>query len=383
VIEYPALKVTGSLMSHKEVCIASSDFVGLVKNGGIGTAYTSLGESLAKAGHKVTFLYLLGNWFPDKPFDYWKKYYAEKKINLVQLPDYTEYNLWGSWYVRQSYNAYLWLKDKKFDIIHFPEWQGLAYYTVNAKKCGITFEKTSIVIGTHSPTLWHKEGNGEFIDDVDDVIRDFMERKSVELADYVISPSNYMLNWMVENKWNLPTDSFVNQNILPFTSKKEKDKKTRKKIDEVIFFGRLETRKGLELFCDAILKVVQEYKEKIKVTFLGKYGTVNSITADKYLKSFFKDKVKFNVESNFNQPEAMEYIKNSNSIVVIPSLVENSPYTVLECLGAGIPFITSNVGGIPELLKDENKDTTCFDLNSNEISKRILNSLKNGSDIYS
>ena len=40
------------------ICIASFDFVGPIRNGGVGTAFTSLGEALADAGHEVTFLYL-------------------------------------------------------------------------------------------------------------------------------------------------------------------------------------------------------------------------------------------------------------------------------------------------------------------------------------
>ncbi|OQB95259.1 MAG: N,N'-diacetylbacillosaminyl-diphospho-undecaprenol alpha-1,3-N-acetylgalactosaminyltransferase [Spirochaetes bacterium ADurb.Bin110] len=38
--------------------------------------------------------------------------------------------------------------------------------------------------------------------------------------------------------------------------------------------------------------------------------------------------------------------------VLLPSDHEGLPMTLLECLAAGKPFIASNVGGIPELLKD-------------------------------
>ena len=42
------------------ICVASHDFVGPIRNGGIGTAYTALAEALAADGHQVTALYLHG-----------------------------------------------------------------------------------------------------------------------------------------------------------------------------------------------------------------------------------------------------------------------------------------------------------------------------------
>src|SRR5207237_22814 len=38
---------------------------------------------------------------------------------------------------------------------------------------------------------------------------------------------------------------------------------------------------------------------------------------------------------------------------VMPALADNQPYALLECLLHGIPFLTSSVGGIPEVLTDE------------------------------
>jgi len=35
----------------------------------------------------------------------------------------------------------------------------------------------------------------------------------------------------------------------------------------------------------------------------------------------------------------MDYMHAGSRLAVIPSLMENAPYTVLECLVAGIPFL--------------------------------------------
>ena len=45
----------------------------------------------------------------------------------------------------------------------------------------------------------------------------------------------------------------------------------------------------------------------------------------------------------------------------MPSLQENSPNTVYECLEQGIPFIASNVGGVPELIAPDDHARVLFE----------------------
>ena len=61
-----------------------------------------------------------------------------------------------------------------------------------------------------------------------------------------------------------------------------------------------------------------------------------------------------------DQPSAMRYLREPGRLAVIPSLMENSPYTVLECLGSRIPFLASRVGGIPELIADADIEHATF-----------------------
>ena len=39
-------------------------------------------------------------------------------------------------------------------------------------------------------------------------------------------------------------------------------------------------------------------------------------------------------------------------MMVVPSLAESFPYVVLEAAAAGLPLISTNVGGIPEIVAD-------------------------------
>src|SRR5581483_8404800 len=50
--------------------------------------------------------------------------------------------------------------------------------------------------------------------------------------------------------------------------------------------------------------------------------------------------------------EALRYIRESRGLVIIPSLVDNYPLTVLECIENAIPFFAAATGGIPEMIDE-------------------------------
>src|SRR5260370_18447 len=62
----------------------------------------------------------------------------------------------------------------------------------------------------------------------------------------------------------------------------------------------------------------------------------------------------------------------------IPSLVDNLPNTVLECLGAAVPFVASNAGGIPEMIAACDLEATCFPLRPEALAGKLRNALLRG-----
>jgi len=55
----------------------------------------------------------------------------------------------------------------------------------------------------------------------------------------------------------------------------------------------------------------------------------------------------------------------------MPSHVENSPYTVLECIGRGIPFLASSVGGTPELIRSDWRKAVLFQNSPEDLCRAI------------
>jgi len=116
------------------VCVASSEFLGPFRGGGIGTAYTKLGEVLNEAGHDVTFLYTQGYDTHTEPIAHWIKVYRQRDIRFVPLPE-SPVNLFSlSANLAISHRVFLWLREHDgFTASHFPDSVGRGYTPVLRK----------------------------------------------------------------------------------------------------------------------------------------------------------------------------------------------------------------------------------------------------------
>jgi O-antigen biosynthesis protein len=358
------------------VCIASPEISGPMYNGGIGTAYTAMAEALVRAGNEVTILYPHGNYSETKSISDWIQYYHERNIHFVPLPESMESlhpAIKKKTHLMESYGVFLWLKEHEtsFDLVHFAEYRGIGFYSLLAKHQGLAFERTNLVVGVCSPTCWRIEANREYINSEYVLEIDFMERESVRLADTLFSSSQYMLQWLNKNKWKLPQQCYVQPKVLPEEPPIiDYSRLQAMTINEFVFFGRLERRKGLTLFCDAVDKARWHERADLSITFLGRDAF--HPPAHDYIHSRAKRwRCRTNIISDKNRHEAVHYLLEPGRAAIIPSLVENSPNTVLECLSRKIPFIASDVGGIPELIAEDDCARICFKPDAAVLAKKL------------
>src|SRR5262249_45360224 len=79
-----------------------------------------------------------------------------------------------------------------------------------------------------------------------------------------------------------------------------------------------------------------------------------------------------------NSKQALDYLRGVGRLAVIPSLMENSASTVLECLLCQVPFLASRVGGTSELIAAEDVDRVCFEPKLEVLVQRLLEALRHG-----
>ncbi|MBH1928463.1 glycosyltransferase [Serratia rubidaea] len=374
----------------KKILIVTPDIEGPIRNGGIGTAFTSLAINMAKSGFDIEVLYTCGDYSEsaDRDMAHWISVYEEHSVKLTVLPMLADINIDAPYFRRKSYTVYHWLKDSNrthYDVVISCEWQADLYYTLLAKGQGLFFTDTKFIINTHSSTLWADEGNYQLPYDQNHMELYFMEQKVVEMADEVISPSQYLLDWMRDKKWELPADSHVILNCEPFSINSANDsvipKPPKKMADgvELVFFGRLETRKGLDIFLRALHNLKEDELAKLSaVTFMGKGVISEGFNSIEHIRTKTDSlNVKVNIITGYDRTQADAYITRGNVLVVIPSLVENSPYTVYESLIGGVNFIASSVGGIKELIPAEQHSKIIFEPTPSSLYQKITFRLDN------
>lgn len=377
---FPPLPQSGAAPADTvRVCIVTDDLVGPIQNGGIGTANTALAEALGRAGFEVTILFSAGAYSERHSVTHWISDYGSRGIKLVPLPTITQPYIDGD-HLFRSYEVFDWLRRQHFDVIHFHEWHGRGYYSCLAKQAGLAFAQTTLCVTTHSPMLWHKLQNHESLSALWEVEMDYLERQSVKLCDVVVSPSQYMLRWLRSEGWELPSQAYVQQNLLPplpfgLTSYSDAIEPVR----EVVFFGRLEPRKGLVLVCDAIDQLPVEVQRGLTLTFLGKDSRVDGIASSEYI---FRRSTKWHCThqclTDKSYVEALTYLRQPGRVALMASLADNSPYTVLECLHSGIPFVATRIGGIPDLIADEDHDTVLFAPQPDALAQRLEQTILQG-----
>jgi glycosyltransferase involved in cell wall biosynthesis len=364
------------------ICIASPEFIGPANHGNTGIAYTALAQALAATGHQVTCLLLGASDPATAAWQRWVEKYKSDGLALVALPRITASDLVAPSHLIKSYEAYHWLKrNDRFDIIHFPDRQGPGYHTLTAKHHGLAFGHTTICVGLHSMTAWLKAA--EPVSDLAEVDTEFMERRAVALADAVVSPSHYLLNWIADGHWEMPGQRYVQQNFLRPSAARPAEPPVvphLHDIAELVYFGTLEPRKGITLFCDALDSIPSAIAEKIQsVTFLGKETIIDGVPARIYVQRRAQQwPFPFQIIADLDETRMMDYLRQKNRLAVIPSLAENSPYRVLECLEAKIAFIASRIGGVPELIAPSDVSKVCFEPNPGALRLVLCAALAEG-----
>ena len=348
--------------SPKKVAIVTSELHGPMHNGGIGTSYTALAEALVEDGQTVTVVYV-GEHLSEEPMEHWVEHYAAKGIRVVPIGvEKSSAIRWQYEWPRRSWLAMRWLREQdadpatRLDVIHFPECNGHGFHTVAARKAGLAFDDTVLCTGAHSSTRWIYEAAGNPFFSMSQVALDFMEEQCLTGSDVVVSPSAYLIQWMRNTGWELPAATYAQQNVQPQTARGGVDEPLddplpdAAPIRELVFFGRLETRKGIHTFCDA-LDLMGSAMNGVSVTFMGKITDLEGVASDVYLaERARKWDFDHQILSTLDQTGANAYLQGEGRLAVMPSPVDNSPNTVLECIGLKIPFLASQAGGIPELI---------------------------------
>jgi hypothetical protein len=182
---------------------------------------------------------------------------------------------------------------------------------------------------------------------------DMAERAALSLAHGVISPTHYMLEWLRLRGWRLPSDQQAIPNILDGVPAHAHVGQTSP-VNRFVFYGRLETRKGIKLFAQVIDSLKSNAPLNFEVMFVGSNAVVDSMPASEWIHRHTSN-WSFPVYKHIDvEPdEARALLKRPGNLIFMCSSVENMPYVVAEAAIAAIPAVICSRGGISEMMDPE------------------------------
>jgi glycosyltransferase involved in cell wall biosynthesis len=322
------------------ICFVTQEYPNIGRSGGIGTYVSSLSKILGEE-HSITVLYCGNATIPKWPL-------GDQNVEVVFLDKLPRRKYSGG--INNFYGKSLsildWLLTRNFDHVNFPDFQGLAIASIQAKQSGLFQYEPCISVTVHGPNRWALDANNKFFRIEHHAEIEYFERYSIRFSDLVIFPSLFICNWVKTHGWEIANDNLILQNpvVLPDVKLEELNLPGIDSREKVIcFFGRLEPRKGVTDF----LVAATPQLDHAKFVLVGGESPGNDP-----FDGFEKDSPVRNVEilGNLNSIQAQSLFKKHQALVVVPSLSENCPYSIIETATFGNKVIASRVGGIPELL---------------------------------
>jgi len=240
-----------------------------------------------------------------------------------------------------------------------------AYVALRRRQLGLGYSNTSFVVYCHGTRRWIADASRKTRVLPGAHAVTVLEQASIELADCAVSPSAFMVRWMREQGWRLPGKTVV----IPLLTRSgatggavPEARSADGRVQRLAFFGRLEERKGVRPFVAGLNALDPTLLEGREIAFVGMQWTIGPDDIRSTLSPELRKSIgTLSFEPNLSHKQALAFLSQPGTVAVMPSLEDNSPATVYECLERRIPFIASRAGGTAELIADEDRQRVLFD----------------------
>ena len=316
--------------------------------GGVGAFVTHFATLLRRQGDEVTIILTRQETFSVEVDKEWRERYRDLGISLIELhntpptPD-----RWSdAWPVRLSEAVAPLLEE--YDIAYFQDWANVAFQAVRAKRFRASPGPVLVTV-LHGPSAWIRRANRQYPRLPEDLHVEYIERYSAEHSDHVIAPSRYILEWARRQGWRF--DHEPQALGLPYAPGARPAASRAGTLRRIVFFGRLEIRKGFAIFTAALRQLGEAWTGVEEVVLLG-YEEERGAAAG-VRRELEPLGVQVSHLDGLDSIAAQSYLatRAEDSLAVIPSPEENFPYAVIETsLIPGLNMICSSGGGTPEVL---------------------------------
>jgi glycosyltransferase involved in cell wall biosynthesis len=302
-------------------------------------------------------------------------YLKENIIDVEEKPDNVKVDLLSFLYlipdgrnknfgnkIAEKFEGYIKKYRIEFDIIHAHFIYPQGYVAV---KLGKKFNKP-VIITAHGHDIYDMP---------------FRDNKWYKKIKWILDESNHVITVSEKNRRILVEKLKIRDKkitVIPngFNSQKFNNISQKESREKIKFFenkkiilciANQNPIKGQEYLIKAMKMVVEKRQDVICFIIGGGSLTkefdrlINKLNLKNYIKIL-----------GLKQHKEIPLWMNSADLFVLPSLNEGNPTVMFEALGTGLPFIGSNVGGIPEIITSEDYGLLVEPANSKNLAEKII-----------
>jgi glycosyltransferase involved in cell wall biosynthesis len=241
----------------------------------------------------------------------------------------------------------------KPDFIEAQDYLGIAYYITQYKHTGYQFlSGVPIIITLHSPAFIYLQYNRVPVYCYPDFWTGEMEKQSITAADALISPTHFLVT-EIQKHISLKGK---NTAIIANPYRAEPVISFKFKRNYIIYYGKLSPQKGSFELLSYFKKLWDNgFTHSLHViggtdiVYHPDQQTMGQLVEKKYTAYLAKGLLR--LHGKIQPSEISEYIKDAH-LVIVPSIVDNMPYVVMEAMSLGKVVLASKQGGQIEMIED-------------------------------
>lgn len=352
------------------ICLVSQEYPPETGGGGIGTHTYYLAKNLVKMGHVVHVISKSVNeereYMDGKVRVYRVKVSSPFWKVLISIGSFTRIGpslrvLAYSWRINKKLGEII--EKYSIDVIEGAEYSAeLFWFSLN--------KKVSFIIKLHTPSLLCAKldkAHGS------DRLMDLLEKITTIRADGIVSPSK-SLKEIVAKEWNIePSRIEILPNLINVEGlgKNSRENILDAKGNYILYFGKLERRKGVHVLADALPYVFKKFPD-LKCVFVGK-----DLGLKRYIINKNKKWRRNLIFTGYVDKKQLLKIISNSTLIVLPSVWENFPYACLEAMALGKVVIASKTGGFREIIEDSVSGFLVQPEKPQDLAKKIVFCLRN------
>ena len=321
--------------------------------GGISTYCYFTAAMLSAAGHEVTVI------VNDDSVSNTTTLQLDQNIRLIRFnPNRPWLQQCLGYSAKLSYVFALVVKEMietegKPDIIEAQDYLGIGYYLTQFKHGGYPFlESVPLVITLHSPAFIYLEYNRVPLYRFPDFWTGEMEKQAIAAADLVLSPTQFLINEVSKAVPAISESAKMMANPYLVTHSVEPGFERNR----IVYYGKLSAQKGSfellhyfkDLWDDGFTNPLHIIGGT-DIVYHPEMSTMGELVTRTYASYLSRGLLQLHGKI---PPSTISRALATAHLVIVPSIVDNMPYVVMEAMSIGKVVLASVQGGQREMIED-------------------------------